>query len=97
MPRPALLGRPDRQKQHPYLYWEFYLTSGKRAARKGRWKALQRGLHKKPPGPIQLFDLAEDLGETRDVADAHPEIVAEIRRIFADAHTPSDIWKFRGL
>ena len=94
---PTLLGQPDRQKQHPYLYWEFYPYGGKRAARKGRWKALQHGLQKKPPGPIRLFDLADDLGETRDVADAHPEIVAEMKRIFADAHTPSGIWTFRGL
>ena len=94
---PTLLGQPDRQKQHPYLYWEFYPYGGKRAARKGRWKALQHGLQKKPPGPIRLFDLADDLGETRDVADAHPDIVAEMKRIFADAHTPSAIWTFRGL
>jgi arylsulfatase A-like enzyme len=94
---PTLLGKPDRQKQHPYLYWEFYEHGGKRAARKGRWKAVQHGLQKKSPGPIRLYDLQEDLGETTDVADAHPEIVEEMKRIFAEAHTPSKIWKFRGL
>ncbi|MEA3367392.1 MAG: arylsulfatase [Planctomycetota bacterium] len=94
---PTLLGQPDRQKQHAYLYWEFYPYGGKRAARKGRWKAIQHGLQKKPPGPIRLFDLADDLGETRDVAGDHPEVVAEMKRIFAEAHTPSKIWTFRGL
>ncbi len=94
---PTLLGQADRQKQHPYLYWEFYERGGKRAARKGRWKAVQTGLHKKPPGPVRLYDLEEDLGETTDVADAHPEIVDEMKRIFAEAHAPSEIWQFRGL
>jgi len=92
---PTLLGQTDRQKQHPYLYWEYYSYGGKRAARMDRWKAIQQGLQAKPR-PIQLFDLASDLGETHDVAGAHPEIVAEMEKIFADAHTPSAIWQFGG-
>ena len=33
----------------------------------------------KPFGtPFQLFDVAADLGETRDVASEHPELVAEL-------------------
>ena len=94
---PTLLGQPDRQRRHEYLYWEFYLISGKRAARMGRWKALQHGLHKKEPDPIRLYDLETDLGETQDVAGAHPEIVAKMEKIFAGAHTPSAIWHFRAL
>jgi len=94
---PTLLGQADRQKAHPYLYWEFYEHGGKRAVRKGRWKAIQTGLQKKPVGPVRLFDLEKDLGETTDVADAHPEIVAEMKRLFAEVHTPSAIWTFRGL
>ncbi len=93
---PTLLGRPDRQTRHPYLYWEFHERGGKRAVRRGRWKTVQRNLNKKTPGPVHLFDLATDPGETRDVADAHPEIVAGMKRLFAQAHTPSDIWRFRG-
>jgi len=92
---PTLLGQADRQKPHTYLYWEFHERGGKRAVRKGRWKAIQRDLNK-TPGPVLLFDLATDLGEEHDVADAHPEIVAEIKRLFAAAHTRSAIWKFRG-
>ena len=94
---PTLLGQADRQKAHPYLYWEFYEHGGKRAVRKGRWKAIQTGLQKKPVGPVRLYDIEKDLGETTDVADAHPEIVAEMKRLFAEAHTPSAIWTFRGL
>ena len=94
---PTLLGQTDRQKPHAYLYWEFHERGGKRAVRKGRWKAIQRNLNKKTPGPVLLFDLATDLGEQRNVADAHPEIVAEMKRLFAEAHTPSAIWRFGGV
>ena len=93
---PTLLGRPGEQKQHEYMYWEFHSQGGKRAVRKGKWKAVQRNVTKKTPGPVMLFDLEKDLGETKNVAGAHPEIVAEMKRIFADAHTPSAIWTFPG-
>jgi arylsulfatase A-like enzyme len=40
------------------------------------------------PGPyaeittgLELYDLVEDIGETRDVAAAHPEVVAELREL----------------
>jgi len=94
---PTLLGRPGDQRRHDYLYWEFYEMGGKRAVRKGRWKAIQRGLQKPKPGPILLYDLEADLGESRNVAADHPDVAAEMERIFREAHTPSAIWHFRAL
>jgi len=38
---PTLLGKSAEQKPHQYLYWEFYERGGKRAARMGKWKAIQ--------------------------------------------------------
>jgi arylsulfatase A len=89
---PTLLGKA--QDAHPYLYWEFHERGGKRAARVGKWKAIQRDLKKKTPGPVMLFNLEKDLGETKDVASANPEVLARFMRIFEEAHRPSDIWKF---
>jgi len=92
---PALLGRGGEQKRHEYLYWEFYAYGGKRAARMGKWKAIQRNLRKSDDGPIRLYDLEADIGEKTDLAARHPEIVERARRIFKEAHTPSAIWQFR--
>jgi hypothetical protein len=40
------------------------------------------------PGPIpQLYNLAEDIGETKNVAAAHPEIVKELTELLAKART----------
>lgn len=93
---PTLHGRPEDQRQHDDLYWEFYEQGGKRAARLGRWKGIQRGLHQNTNGPIVLYDLETDLSETTDVAGQHPDVVERIRELFAKAHTPSAIWRFRG-
>ena len=36
------------------------------------------------PAPLQLFDLQNDPGEQHDVAAAHPDIVARLRRLHAE-------------
>ncbi|MHC5025768.1 MAG: sulfatase-like hydrolase/transferase [Planctomycetota bacterium] len=93
---PTLLGT-GVQPEHEYLYWEFYERGGKRAVRMGRWKAIQRNLHKTAAAPIVLHDLASDLAEAHDVAAEHPEIVAQARTIFERAHARSEHWSFKGL
>ncbi|MEC8781452.1 MAG: arylsulfatase [Planctomycetota bacterium] len=91
---PELTGQSDKQRQHEYLYWEFYEQGGKRAARFGDWKAVQLNVNKDRNAPIELYFLPEDIGETNNVADDHPEVVARAIKIFADAHTPSEFWSF---
>ena len=91
---PELTGQSDKQPQHEYLYWEFYEQGGKRAARFGDWKAVQLNVNKDKNAPIELYFLPEDIGETNNVADDHPEVVARAIKIFADAHTPSEFWSF---
>jgi arylsulfatase A-like enzyme len=91
---PTLLGRPDQQRKHTFLYWEFHEQGKKQAVRQGRWKAVRRNVAKDPDGPIELYDLQEDLGEEYNVADLHPDVVALMARIMATARTPSERWKW---
>ena len=37
----------------------------------------------------ELYDLATDPGETRDLSAARPEVVAELQAILADSHVPN--------
>ncbi|TWT98620.1 arylsulfatase [Stieleria varia] len=90
----TLMGKPDQQPQHDYLYWEFYEQGGKRAVRFGNWKAIQLNLNKNADSPVALYDLSQDIGETNDVASEHPDLVAKAKRFFTDAHTPSEFWSF---
>jgi arylsulfatase A-like enzyme len=89
---PTLLGRPDQQKRHPYLYWEFHEQGKKQAVRMGDWKGVRLNVAKDPNGPIELYNLKDDLGEERNVADQHPEIVKQIAEIMRGARTPSEHW-----
>ncbi len=88
---PTLLGRSDQQK-HEFLYWEFGGYGGQQALRMGDWKAVRQNLlrkQNKDPLKIELYNLRDDIGESRDLAADRPDIVARMRKIMDDEHTPS--------
>ncbi len=89
---PTLTGNPAAQPAHDYLYWEFYERGSAQAVRMGPWKAVRQPMF---TGAIELYNLEEDLGETRDVAAAHPDVVAQVEGIMAVAHVPSPLWQPR--
>ncbi len=91
---PTLLGDVKSQREHPYLYWEFYEQKGKIAARFGKWKGIRLDVSKTPNGPIEVYDVEADPKELANVAEKHPEIVAVFEKIFREAHTPSPDFKF---
>lgn len=75
--------RGQAQKEHEYLYWEFLERGGKQALRLGKWKAVRLGITKNENAPIELYDIENDLRETKNVAKAHPDVVARAAAIFA--------------
>lgn len=82
---PTLLGQDQEQKKHEYMYWEL---RGQQAIRMGKWKALRL----KPGTEIELYDLDSDIAESKDLADEHPEIVAEMAKIFRTGRTESEVF-----
>ena len=86
---PTLLGRPDQQKKHKFLYWEFHEQGKKQAVRIDDWKAIRLNVNNNPNGPIELYNLKTDIGETTNVADKNKEIVAKIEKYLKTARTPS--------
>lgn len=85
---PTLLGQ--KQKQHEYLFWEFYERGGKQAVRIGNWKAIRMGFD--DTLPVEVYDLSRDLGEEQNVAAQHPEVVQQARKLLAAARTDSPDW-----
>lgn len=90
--RSTLEGRSDKQKQHEYLYWEFHERGGKMAVRQGEWKGVRLDVRRNATGPIELYHLPTDIGETKNVAKDHPEIVRRMSDIMRDAHVESDVF-----
>jgi arylsulfatase A-like enzyme len=86
----TLLGR-GKQMQHPHLYWEFYEGGVTRAVLlEGRWKGIR---FPDTSAPFQLFDLENDIGETRNIAAENPERVARIAEIMRSEHVDNEHWK----
>ena len=43
-----------------------------------------------PGRPIELYNLARDLGETHNVAAENPQVVKRMQQIMQDAHVDTD-------
>lgn len=87
---PVLQGRA--QKAQAFLYWEFHERGFTQGVRHQNWKAVRAGLK----GKLELYDVTADVGEKRDVAAAHPEVVARIEKYLATARTESAEYPIKG-
>jgi arylsulfatase A-like enzyme len=79
-----LLKGSGEQATHEALYWEFHEQGGKQAVRFDDWKGVRLDVQKDPGGPIELYNLDDDPGETVDVASEYPEIVARMESVMAE-------------
>jgi arylsulfatase A-like enzyme len=84
---PTLLGQ-SQTNHHDFLYWESHERGSQQAVRMGDWKAVRLG----PGQPLELYDLQLDLGETTNVANQHPEVVAKIEAYLKTARAASAEW-----
>lgn len=77
---PALLGARGDTPCRAYLVEHGNVL----ALRKGSWKLIPSGpgakgkKAKRGPAVTELYNLAEDIGETKNLAEQHPEIVGEM-------------------
>jgi len=95
---PTLLGR--QQPERPFLYREFPAYGGQVALRMGDWKGVVQNLMPQGKRPaeawkIELYNLKDDIAESKDLATEHPEIVAEIDRLMKAQHTRSAEFPFQ--
>ncbi|TWU62903.1 Arylsulfatase [Crateriforma conspicua] len=90
---PTLMGQPDRQKRHEFLYWEFYEQGSRQAVRFDQFKAIRQPMF---TGKVELYDVDQDISESNNIAADHPEIVAKATKMMDDSHQPNPNWEIRG-
>jgi len=57
----------------------------------GDWKPIRCKLG----GPLELYDLAKDLGEAKNIADRHPDVIDRIEAYLQTARTDSTDWPLK--
>ena len=84
---PLLEGRKGQQ-EHESLYFEFQELGGRQAVRKGDWKLVHLNIRTDNP-VYELYNLADDPGETNDLSAACPDILADLQAIMDESHIPN--------
>ena len=78
---------PKKQKSHDYLYFEFCKSPKQKifsqAVRVGVWKAYRQA-----GKPLELYDLAKDPYEKKNLAGSKPDLVAKMKAVIKEAHQP---------
>jgi arylsulfatase A-like enzyme len=85
---PYLTGKNAR-RPHEVLYWRF---GEQWAVRKGDWKLVVSRVDKLQP---RLINLAEDIGEAKDLSEKYPEKVKELKAAWEawNAEQSPPLWK----
>ncbi len=83
---PTLLG--EEQRDHEFLYWEFFERGFQQAVRYGNFKAIRL----KQGQPLLLFRVTDDPKELNDIADQHPGVIQRIEKYLKSVRSPSPFW-----
>ncbi|MDF1853001.1 MAG: sulfatase [Verrucomicrobiales bacterium] len=84
---PLLLGETE---ESPHEIWHYFQGTRLKAVRSGPWKlalegqSIGMGFRSQPEDvkrPGRLYHLENDLGETTDVSEQNPEVVARLRKL----------------
>ncbi len=85
---PTLFGEGE-QGEHDVMYWEL---GRQQAVRAGDWKLYRRANAEGEIVDVELYDLAEDVGEQNNLAEQRPEVLAELIEIAARSRVPSEVF-----
>lgn len=93
---PTLTGNDRLQQKRPYIYFEFPEKGGQVAIRMGNWKGVRTNVRQNLNAPWQLYNLAADIGEKKDLAAGNPDIIQKMTAIAQKEHRCSHIkeWEF---
>jgi arylsulfatase A len=80
--------RGESQPTHGAFSWEFHERGFQQAVRMGQWKAVRLAAG----APLELYDLAADPREERNVARDNAAVVARIESYLRTARTASERW-----
>lgn len=100
---PVLEGKGSIEREAVFTWFPHLIPAV--SVRAGDWKLIYRWEpHREYPETRELYNLKNDLGETRNLATAHPDQVAKLEKLIerfiaetgANAPIPNPVWKEPG-
>jgi arylsulfatase A len=80
-----------RVRTRPML-WVFPEYTGQVAVRIGDYKVIKQGLKTKKPREWEVYDLAKDRSESENIAERHPELIAQAIEILQEESSSNEIY-----
>jgi arylsulfatase A-like enzyme len=78
---PILTGKQKTFAERKPMIWVFPEYGGQVAVRQGDWKFVRRGLKMKTPGAWEVYNLADDVGESKNLAAQQAEQIAAVEKL----------------
>lgn len=82
--------------QHDHLYWEYgisWLKQYTQAVIKGEWKLIKTNRNIESV-TYELYNLDDDISESNDLSENHPQKVIELNELIINAHTKPELPEF---
>ena len=83
--------RGEEQAPRPFLYREFPSYGGQQSVRVGDWKAIRQNMNRGNL-EIELYNLAADIGEQKDLSAEYPDKVKALAQVMEREHSPSSMF-----
>lgn len=74
------------------MVWVFPEYTGQVAVRIGDYKVIRQGLKTKKPKEWEVYHIAQDAGETENIAERHPELIAQAIDILRRESSDNEIF-----
>lgn len=92
---PVLTGRAAAVASRRPMVWVFPEYGGQVAVRMGDVKVVRQKLATATPGPWEVYDLARDPGETRDLAASRGDAIEQARAVLRREASVNDVFPLR--
>ncbi len=86
----------DPQSPRDLLYREFSGYGGQQSIRVGDWKAIRTNM-RRGNLKLELYNLANDIGEQHNVAAQNPAVLAKLSALIEREHVKSDLYPLRPI
>lgn len=90
---PTLEGKSEDQAERTPMIWIYPEYGGQVSVRIGDYNIMRRELQGKKPLPWEVYDVVNDMGESKNLASLKPELIAKAKEILSKNWDDNEIFR----